>query len=123
MGNIITIVKSSIIGFVILIMLAMFIRIKEVKHERDIAQARVITLSADIEKQNAAIEEMKNEATKQIDKLLQAQKESQVQIDSYNKKANLIMKENVSVDCDKAMKWGAAKGSIIYQCWAVGCKK
>lgn len=122
MGNILTIIKSSIIGFVILFMLAMFVRIKEVQHERDVAETKVMTLSSDIEQQNMAVEQMKDETQKQITKLLQAQKDAQSQIDNYSKKAKVIMKENVSTDCIKAMQWGANKGSIIYKCWAVGCK-
>lgn len=109
----------EILSFTILIFaIGQNVYIKHLNYELSKADYQISALSKQLTDQNNAIGQIvvaQQDKASQID---QALADAESLRKKFDKQALSMLSQNVSKNCEKAMRWGAGQGHAIYASWA-----
>lgn len=106
---------SSLILFGIIGFLQM--RYHSVKSELDVARQQIITLSSELNDQNAAIAEWQAKAKSAAERATTAENNAQKKIIVSQNEAQHILNQKVSPDCSSAVQWGTKEAKRLATQW------
>lgn len=109
--------KVLIGGLLIALIIVIFIYIKVIKSERDLAVAKYGVLQEQLIEQNTAVAQLKAKAQAAQKTLLQAETKATLQSKLDQIEIKSILSSKVPHDCNGAIKWGAIQSAKIAKAW------